>query len=65
MSLLKAVGGTGEWQLFNVKDELAEMHDLSSQHASRRDGMLKLWDEYVKTNGVIESDAGPFTKPDR
>jgi arylsulfatase A-like enzyme len=65
MSLLKPAGGTGEWQLFNIKDDLAEMNDLSSKHASRRDAMLKLWDEYVKTNGVIESDAGPFAKPER
>lgn len=64
MSLLKTAGGTGEWQLFHIKDDLAEMDDLSSQHASRRAAMLKLWDEYVRTNGVIESDAGPFTKPD-
>jgi hypothetical protein len=27
--------------------------------------MLKLWDEYAKANGVIESDAGPFAKRDR
>jgi hypothetical protein len=24
--------------------------------------MLKLWDEYVKTNDVIQDDAGPFVK---
>lgn len=64
MSLLKPAGGTGDWQLFNIKDDLAEMHDLSSQQTAKRDTMLKLWDEYVKTNGVIESDAGPFTKPE-
>jgi arylsulfatase len=63
MSLLKGAGGTGEWQLFNVTDDLAEMHDLSAKHASQRDAMLKLWNEYVKTNGVIESESGPFTKP--
>ena len=63
--MLQAAGGTGEWQLFNVKDDPAEMHDLSSKDASRREAMLKLWDEYVKINGVIESDAGPFTKPER
>jgi arylsulfatase len=65
MSLLETAGGTGEWQLFNLKDDPAEMHDLSSQHAARRDAMLKLWDEYAKANGVIESDAGPFAKRDR
>ena len=24
--------------------------------------MVKLWDEYVKRNGLIVSDAGPFAK---
>lgn len=60
MSLRIPAGGTGGWQLFNLQDDLAEMHDLSSQNAAKRDAMLKLWDEYVTTNGVIESDAGPF-----
>ncbi len=65
MSLLIPAGGTGEWQLFNLKDDFAEMHDLASLHAARRDAMLKLWIEYAKANGVIESDAGPFVKHDR
>lgn len=65
MYMLKGAGGTGEWQLFNLKDDPAEMQDLASVHAARRDAMLKLWDEYAKANGVIESDAGPFVKHDR
>jgi arylsulfatase len=58
--LLKGAGGTGDWQLFNLKDDLAEMHDLSQQHPERRAAMVKLWDEYLRANGVIVSDAGPF-----
>ncbi len=65
MSLLKRAGGTGDWQLFNIKNDFAELHDLSTQHADRRDAMLKLWDEYVKANGVIQADAGPFAGTDR
>jgi len=60
--LLKGAGGAGDWQLFNLKDDPAEMHDLSLQHPERRAAMLKLWDEYLRTNGVILSDAGPFAK---
>ncbi|MGD9633162.1 MAG: arylsulfatase [Pirellulales bacterium] len=58
--LLKGAGGTGRWELFNLKDDPAEMHDLSAKYPEKRDEMLKLWDEYVKTNGVIVSDAGPY-----
>lgn len=60
--LLKGAGGTGNWELFNLKDDPAEMHDLSAKYHEKRDAMLKLWDEYVKRNGVIVSEAGPFAK---
>lgn len=60
--LLKGAGGTGDWELFNLKDDPAEMHDLSAKHPQKRAALLKLWDEYVKTNGVIVSDAGPYAK---
>jgi arylsulfatase len=65
MSLLVPAGGTGAWQLFNLRDDPAELHDLSAQHPERRDAMLRLWHAYAQANGVIESDAGPFAKPDR
>ncbi|MFO0800489.1 MAG: arylsulfatase [Gemmataceae bacterium] len=60
--LLKGAGGPGDWELFNLKDDPAEMHDLSAKHPEKREALLKLWDEYVKRNGVIVSDAGPYAK---
>ncbi len=63
MYLLKPAGGTGGWQLFNLRLDPAEMFDLSSRQSARRDAMLSLWNEYVTANGVIESDAGPFARP--
>jgi arylsulfatase A-like enzyme len=63
--LLKGAGGTGDWELFNLKDDPAEMHDLSAKHPEKREALLKLWDEYVKTNGVIVSDAGPYKRQDQ
>jgi arylsulfatase len=60
--LLKGAGGTDDWELFNLKDDPAEMHDLSAKCPEKRDAMLKLWDEYVKRNGVIVSEAGPFAQ---
>jgi hypothetical protein len=59
---LKGAGGTGDWHLFNLYDDPAEIKDLSEKHPEKRKGMLKLWDEYVKTNDVIQDDAGPFVK---
>jgi len=61
--LLKGAGGTGDWQLFNLQGDPGEMDDLSAAHPEKREAMLKLWDEYVKANGVIVSDAGPYANP--
>lgn len=60
--LLKAAGGAGDWQLFNLRDDPAELLDLSQKHPEKRDAMLELWDEYVRRNGVIVSDAGPYAR---
>jgi arylsulfatase len=58
--LLKGAGGTGEWQLFNLRNDPAELRDLSQEQPERVKAMLALWDEYVRTNGVILTDDGPF-----
>jgi arylsulfatase len=63
--LLKGAGGTGDWELFNLKDDPAEMHDLSAKHPEKRQALLALWDEYVKRNGVIISEAGPYSQHPR
>jgi len=60
--LLKAAGGSGDWQLFNLHDDPAELHDLSKTHPDKRQALLALWDEYVKTNGVILTGDGLFAK---
>jgi arylsulfatase len=60
--LLKAAGGPGEWQLFNLRDDPAELNDLSKKHPDRFKAMLALWGEYMKTNGLILTGDGPFAK---
>jgi arylsulfatase A-like enzyme len=60
--ILKAAGGSGEWELFNLRDDPAEMNDLSAEHPEKVEAMLQLWDDYVKTNGVILTNDGPFAK---
>jgi len=58
--LLKAAGGPGEWQLFNLRHDPAQLRDLSKEQPERVTAMLALWDEYVQTNGVILTGDGPF-----
>jgi arylsulfatase len=60
--LLPSVGGKGDWELFNLKHDPAEMRDLSTEEPEKRAAMIRLWDEYVTENGVILSNAGPFEK---
>jgi arylsulfatase A-like enzyme len=61
---LKAAEGTGDWELFDLRRDPAELHDLSAKHPDERKALLELWDEYVKRNGVALSDAGPFARPE-
>jgi len=60
--LLPAAGGIADWQLFNLKNDPAELHDRSVSNSNKRADLLRLWDEYVKRNGVIVSEAGPFAR---
>jgi arylsulfatase len=59
--LLKGAGGTGDWELFNLREDPAELHDLSAKYPDKRKALLDLWNEYVKQNSVIVSEAGPYT----
>ena len=52
--------GKGEWELFNLNDDLAERHDLASKKPEKVTAMLKLWDEYVATNNVIIPSRSTF-----
>ena len=61
--VLKNAGGSGDWQLLNLKEDPAETKDLSKQNPDKLKALLSLWDEYVKTNGVILTGDGPFAKP--
>jgi arylsulfatase len=62
LHLLRAAGGTGEWQLFNLKADPAETHDLAKDNPDQLKELVALWDEYAKNNGVILSGDGPFMR---
>ena len=52
--------GTWDWQLFNLAEDLGEQYDLSDKFPEKKQQLIALWDEYVKTNGVIIGDRSPF-----
>jgi len=46
--------GTGEWQLYNLKDDPAEMVDLNDRHPDRLAAMIAQWEQYKESNGVLD-----------
>ena len=45
--------GTGDWQLFNLKTDLAESDNLFEKHPDTVKALLDHWHAYKKENGVI------------
>ncbi len=51
--------GTGDWQLYDLRTDPAEMNDLSAEFPDIRDQMAALWDDYARANNVILPDVSP------
>ncbi|TKX25985.1 sulfatase-like protein 2 [Elsinoe australis] len=45
--------GPEKWQLYNLKKDPGEIHDLADEQPERMKEMIKLWDRYVLETGVI------------
>jgi arylsulfatase len=46
--------GKGEWELFNLKQDPAEMNDISKEHPEKLKEMVGLWEKYKKDNKVLD-----------
>lgn len=46
--------GKGEWELFDLKQDPAEMNDMSEQRPDRLEEMIGRWEQYKKDNGVLD-----------
>ena len=46
--------GPGEWELFNLREDPAEMNDLSGEDAAKLAEMIALWERYKDDNGVLD-----------
>lgn len=46
--------GPGEWELFNLKQDPAELNDLGKQHPDKLKEMITLWEQYKKDNKVLD-----------
>ena len=46
--------GPGEWELFNLREDPAEMNDLSGEYPEKLAEMVALWGDYKEDNGVLD-----------
>jgi arylsulfatase A-like enzyme len=45
---------SGEWELYNLKDDPAELNDLSDEHPKKVEDMVALWEQYRDDNAVLD-----------
>ena len=45
--------GTGDWELFNLRHDLAEAHDLSAENPEKLSELVSAWEEYSNKVGII------------
>jgi arylsulfatase len=46
--------GSSEWELYNLREDPGEMHDVSSQYPKKKDELLKAWQQYAEQNEVFD-----------
>ena len=46
--------GPGEWELFDLRRDPAEMNDLSGDNPEKLAEMVALWEQYEADNGVLD-----------
>ncbi|OUY07865.1 arylsulfatase [Acinetobacter populi] len=51
---IPAPNGPNRWQLYHLKNDQGEIHDLAEQYPEKLKELLDDWKIYVKDNGVIE-----------
>jgi arylsulfatase A-like enzyme len=44
---MKGTGPEGEWELYDMESDRAEMHDLSAEHPERVEQLMREWEEWA------------------
>ncbi len=45
--------GKGDWELFNIQEDPAELKDLSTKNPQKLRELVDLWEQYKEENGVL------------
>jgi arylsulfatase len=46
---------SGEWALYNIADDPAELNDLSANYPERLEKMIGMWEQYKEDNAVLDA----------
>jgi len=46
--------GKGDWELFNIKEDPAELRDLSAENPQKLEELVGQWERYKEENGVLD-----------
>ena len=47
--------GKGDWELFNIKEDPAELKDLSTENPQKLKELVGQWERYKEENGVLDT----------
>ncbi len=50
--------GTGEWELFDLKQDPGELNDLGKKHPQKLKELVARWEQYKEENGVLDLSSG-------
>ena len=54
--------GKGEWELFNLKEDPAELRDLSTENPQKLKELVDQWKRYKEENGVLDTSLDQSAK---
>jgi arylsulfatase len=57
--LMPAPFGSGDWRLYRIDRDPAELYDRAEQYADRKDELVALWEQYARENGVVLAKPEP------
>ena len=46
--------GSGEWELYDLAEDPAEMNDLAAEQPDRLEAMIQMWELYKEENTVLD-----------
>jgi arylsulfatase A-like enzyme len=55
--------GTGDWRLYRIGGDPAELYDRSQEQPERREALIALWERYARENGVVLPDPSQKSSP--